>query len=571
MPSTIAMSERFLKSPKVDSLTKNALSSMDEASRCIAFSHFMSFGTAGLRAKMQPGTAFMNSYTVALATAGLAKLICQEGKDAMERGVVIAFDSRNHSGEFALRSAQVLSAYNIKVYLFAQLRPTPVLSFALRHLSCIAGINITASHNTKEYNGFKVYWEDGAQIGLEQANIISAEMEKLDILEDIPTPDDAKPDRILPVPAAVDAAYMQCVLAERVNTQAILDVAQTFHVIYTPLHGAGITMVPQALREAGLSHLHIVPEQEQPDGEFPTVVHPNPETKEAFTLGMHLAETVGSDLIIATDPDCDRVGAMARDAKGDFQCITGNQMGALILDYIITAHQQKGTMPPSPYAVKSIVSTNLAAQICRRNGVQMFEVLTGFKYIGEIVKEQLKIGGSTFLLGFEESYGYLKGTYTRDKDAVVASLLICEMAAYYKSHGKTLCDALEDVYKKYGYYLERTLDFYFDMPGGQERITEMMESLRKNPPASLAKDPVHTLRDYLAGTILKKATGKIYATNLPTSDILYFSTDRCDTIIRPSGTEPKLKIYFLASGNDKETCKSILEAYEASIRALMNI
>lgn len=571
MASPIPMSERFLKSPKVDPCTKNAISSMDEACLRIAFSHFMSFGTAGLRAKMQPGTAFMNTYTVALAAAGLARLICREGKEAMERGVVIAFDSRNHSQEFALRSAQVLSAYDINVYLFDELRPTPVLSFALRHLSCIAGINITASHNPKEYNGFKVYWEDGAQIGPEQANVISAEMESLDILEDVPASDDAKPERIVPVPAAVDTAYIQCVLAERVNTQAILNVTQTFHMVYTPLHGAGITMVPKVLRQAGLSHLHIVSGQELPDGEFPTVEHPNPEAKEAYALGTQLAETVGSDLIIATDPDCDRVGAMARDARGAFQCITGNQMGALILDYIITAHQQRATMPPAPYAVKSIVSTNLAAQICHKNGVQMYEVLTGFKYIGEIVKEQLEIGGSTFLLGFEESYGYLKGTYTRDKDAVVTSLLICEMAAYYKSQGKTLCDALEDVYKKYGYYLERTLDFYFDMPGGQERITAMMEDLRENPPSSLAKDSVRTLRDYLAGTILDIETKKTHATNLPTSDILYFSTEHCDTIIRPSGTEPKLKIYLLARGGSKEACNSILEAYEASIRAVMNI
>ncbi len=570
MDSTTAMSERFLNSPKVDALTKNIVSSMDESALRVAFSSFMSFGTAGLRAKMQPGTAFMNTYTVALAAAGLAKLICKEGKNAMERGVVIAYDSRNHSAEFALRSAQVLSAYDIKTYLYDQLRPTPVLSFALRHLSCIAGINITASHNPKEYNGFKVYWEDGAQIGPEQANIISAEMERLDILEDIPTPSDAKQDRILPVPSDVDAAYMQCVLAERVNTQ-VWDMASTFHVVYTPLHGAGITMVPQVLRQAGLSYLHIVPDQEQPNGDFPTVEHPNPEAKEAFVLGRQLAQTVGSDLIIATDPDCDRVGAMARDANGEFQCITGNQMGALILDYIITAHQQNGTMPQSPYAVKSIVSTNLATEICRRNDVQMYEVLTGFKYIGEIVKKQLETGNSTFLLGFEESYGYLKGTYTRDKDAVVASLLICEMAAYYKTLDKTLCDALEDLYKKYGYYLERTLDFYFDMPGGQERITEMMENLRQDPPVSLAKAPIHTLRDYRSGTILDKSTGKVHATNLPTSDILYFSTTDCDTIIRPSGTEPKLKIYLLAKSTDKETCKKTLEAYEASIRAIMNI
>ena len=571
MASAIEMSQRFLNSPQVDTLTKNTIKSMDTLSLHTAFSSFLSFGTAGLRAKMQPGIAFMNTYTVAHAAAGLAKLICSQGAAAMERGVVIAYDSREHSKEFARRSAQVLSAFHIKTYLFEQLRPTPVLSFAVRRLSCIAGINITASHNPKEYNGFKVYWEDGAQIGPQQADAISAEMENLDILEDVPGPDAAEPERILPVPAEVDEAYIQCVLGERVNQQAIPAVCDTFHVIYTPLHGAGITMVPQVLKKAGLTNLHIVPEQEKPDGTFPTVIHPNPEAKEAFTLGRQMAETVGSDLIIATDPDSDRVGAMARDADGAFQCITGNQMGALLLDYIITAYLQKGSMPPSPYVVKSIVTTNLAREICRRNGVQIYEVLTGFKYIGEVVKEQLEIGGSTFLLGFEESYGYLKGTYTRDKDAVVASLLICEMAAYYKSHGKTLCDALEDLFAKYGFYQEKTLDFYFDMPGGQERIAGMMEGLRSNPPSMLAKDPVTVLRDYQAGKIYHKITGEIIPTGLPISDILYFSTEHCDTIIRPSGTEPKLKIYLLACSTDKKTSKSILDVYEAAIRAVMDI
>lgn len=571
MANTNAILARFLSSPKVDPGTKDAIRSMDASALHAAFSGYMTFGTAGLRAKMQPGTAFMNTYTVAHAAAGLAKLICSEGTAAMERGVVIAYDSRENSKEFALRSAQVLSAFHIKTYLFGQLRPTPVLSFAVRQLSCIAGINITASHNPKEYNGFKVYWEDGAQIGPRQADIICAEMQTLDILDDVPAPADAEPEQIFPVPAAVDEAYVQCVLAERVNRQAIPAMSGALHVIYTPLHGAGITMVPQVLEKAGLADLHIVPEQEQPDGAFPTVIHPNPEAEEAFTLGQQLAEKVGSDLIIATDPDCDRVGAMARNASGTFQCITGNQMGALLLDYIITAYQQGKSMPPAPYAVKSIVSTNLAEEICRKNGVRMYEVLTGFKYIGEIIKEQLKTGTGTFLLGFEESYGYLKGTYTRDKDAVVASLLICEMAAYYKSLGKTLSDALEDLFAKYGFYLERTLDFYFDMPGGQERITEMMHALRKAPPATLAGDSVLSLRDYQAGKIYHRTTGESTPTGLPLSDILYFSTDCCDTIVRPSGTEPKLKIYLMARGTNKESTEHILYAYEAAIRAVMNI
>lgn len=571
MANTRLMSEHFLSSPKVDETTKSALLSMDKESLQIAFSGFMTFGTAGLRAKMQPGTAFMNTYTVALAAASLAKVICTYGTDAMNRGVVIAHDSRKNAKEFALRSAQVLSAYGIKVYLFDDLRPTPVLSFALRHLSCIAGINITASHNPKEYNGFKVYWEDGAQIGPEQAEAISAQMQQTDILEDVPDTGLARPELIVPVPASVDAAYINCVLDERVNESSIPDVAETFHVIYTPLHGAGITMVPEVLHRAGLTHLHVVPQQKKPNGDFPTVEHPNPEAKEAFVLGKALAQTYDSDLIIATDPDCDRVGAMARNRDGEFVCITGNQMGALLLDYIITAYQKKNTMPPSPYVVKSIVSTNLAAEICRRNQVQMYEVLTGFKYIGEIVKEKLKNGTGTFLLGFEESYGYLKGTYTRDKDAVVASLLICEMAAYYKTLGQTLSDALENLFEKYGFYQERTLDFYFDMPGGQKKITAMMENLRNCPPTALAKDPVITWRDYKIGKIFDNVTGNDRSTELPLSDILYFSTQHCDTIIRPSGTEPKLKIYLLAKSRDRITSKNLLEGYESSIRAIMDI
>ena len=566
-----SVAERFLTNPNVDDATKAAVSIMTPESRTIAFDGYMSFGTAGLRAKMQPGTAFMNLYTVAHATAGIAKYICSEGSDAMERGVVIAYDSRTNSPEFAQRCAQVLSAYHIKTYLFSELRPTPVLSFALRYLSCQAGINITASHNPKEYNGYKVYWADGAQIGAEQANAISKEIESLDILDDVPSPEQADESLILSVPQEVDAAYLDAVLGEQVNRQAIPAVSEELHVVYTPLHGAGITMVPQVLRRAGVTQLHIVQAQETPDGTFPTVAYPNPEETEAYVLGGQLAEETNSDLIVATDPDSDRVGVMARDRNGSFRHITGNQIGALLLEYIIKAHQQNGTMPCSPYAVKTIVSSNLAAEICRRNGVTLYEVLTGFKYIGEIVKEQLQAGKSTFLLGFEESYGFLKGTYTRDKDAVVASLLICEMAAFYKAQKKTLCDALQELFTKYGVFLEKTLNFYFDTPDGQEKIRAIMKYLRGNTTQTLAGEPILSLRDYLTGTVLDTETGETAPTGLPISDILYFETAHCTVVVRPSGTEPKLKIYLLAKGTEQAEAEQTVALYEAEMQTLLHM
>ena len=568
--SGAALAEQFLASPLVDDATKNAILEMSPEARITSFGGYMSFGTAGLRAKMQPGTAFINMYTVAHATAGIAKYICNEGRSAMERGVVIAYDSRIDSAAFALRCAQVLSAYHIKVYLFSELRPTPVLSFALRYLTCHAGINITASHNPKEYNGYKVYWTDGAQIGADQANAISAEIAALDILEDVPSPEQADATLILPVPPEVDAAYIDCVLAERVNPQAIPEVSEALHVVYTPLHGAGITMVPQVLRRAGVKHLHIVEAQSEPDGMFPTVAYPNPEEMGAYALGQQLAAQIGSDLIIATDPDSDRVGVMARDSAGVFRHITGNQMGALLLEYIVTAHQQNGSMPQAPYAVKTIVTSNLSTEICRRNGVALYEVLTGFKYIGEIVKQQLETGGGTFLLGFEESYGFLKGTYTRDKDAVVTSMLICEMAAFYKAQGKTLYDALLAVFQKYGVFLEKTLNFYFDTPDGQEKIGAIMKHLRGHSPESLAGESILSIRDYSAGVIRNAHTGETAPTGLPVSDILYFETAHCTAVVRPSGTEPKLKIYLLAHGKEVSAVEQTITDFSAAMHALMD-
>ena len=554
---------RWLTSSFVDDNTKKEIEKMDEETLKSAFAGFMSFGTAGLRAKMMPGTAMMNIYTVAHATAGLAKLILSLGGDAAKCGVVIAYDSRNNSETFARRAAEVLSAYGIKVYIFPELRPTPCLSFAVRYLNCIAGINITASHNPAEYNGYKAYWEDGAQISPETAKVICDEINKTDILDGVPAPDKADKSLIFTVSPEVDEAYKKCVLAERVNPDAIPAVAEDFRIVYTPLHGAGIKMVPDVLKEAGLKYLYTVEEQAKPDGNFPTLHFPNPEFPEAFDIGRVLAEKEGSDLIVATDPDSDRVGVMARDKNGEFRCITGNQMGALLLDYIITAHKEKNTMPPEPYAIKTIVTTALAEIICRQNGVEIYDVLTGFKYIGEVIKNHLKSGHGSFLLGYEESYGYLKGTYARDKDAVVASLLICEMAAYYFKKGMTLCDALTGLFEKYGYYLEKTENFYFDTPDGKEIMKSVTAKLRENPLTAVAGRKVKIIRDYQSGIIKNLETGEETPTGLPSSDILYYVCDGCITVIRPSGTEPKLKLYFLANGkSESEATNEIKECSE---------
>ncbi|MBQ4066258.1 MAG: phospho-sugar mutase [Clostridia bacterium] len=558
--------ERWLSSPAVDEKTKEQLRGYSDGDAAVAMNGYMKFGTAGLRAKMGAGTALMNTYTVAHATQGLAALIKKTGPEAVERGVAIAYDSRNNSDVFSKRCAEVLSANGIKCYIYPELRPTPCLSFALRELGCIAGINVTASHNPAEYNGYKVYWEDGAQIGPEQADVICDAIAEIDIFDGVPAPEAARPELIETIGENIDKRYIEEVLAQRVNPQAIPNVADSFSIVYTPLHGAGITMVPEVLRAAGVKTLSIVEEQAKPDGNFPTLRFPNPEFPEAFTIGAGIANEIGSELIVATDPDADRVGVMAKDKSGEFKCISGNQMGALILDYIITAYKNTNTMPDEPYAVKSIVSTALAEKICTENGVKMYDVLTGFKFIGEVIKNHLAEGHGTFLLGFEESYGYLKGTYARDKDAVVASLLICEMAAYYKERGMTLCDAREELFEKYGYYLEKTENFSFDTPDGAERMAAVTRTLRENVPCEIAGKKVLSIRDYKSGKIVDTESGKETETGLPSSDILYYTCDGCITVVRPSGTEPKLKMYFMANGKSIEEAEENIKAALASMK-----
>ena len=542
----------------------------DEDEILSRFSSYLSFGTAGLRGTMKVGTNAMNVHTVAHATQGLANLILKEGRAA--DGVAIAYDSRNNSPLFARTAAAVLAANGIGVYPFDELRPTPELSFALRHLHCVAGINITASHNPKAYNGYKAYWEDGAQLPPEHAAVVSEEIGKLDIFHDIKTMDveDAIARGLIRIIGAeVDEAYLKEVQAQAINPDAIRAVADDLHIIYTPLHGAGYRLVPEILSRCGLKHLHPVAEQMQPNGDFPTVQKPNPEYPEVFELGVALANEKGADLIIATDPDTDRVGVSTRKPDGSFTTITGNQMGALLIDYIITAYEQTGTMPEGPYAVKTIVTSEMAAKICAAHGVKMYNVLTGFKFIGEVIKNHEQAGYGTFLFGFEESYGYLKGTYARDKDAVVATMLIAEMTAYYKAQNKTLFDALEELYARYGFCMEKTAEL--EMPGvdGPARMAALMEKLRKNPPANFHGYAVVTAGDYAAGTLTDLRTGKSEPTNLPASNVLSFILENGDVIVvRPSGTEPKVKFYYLLSGEERTAVEANLAAYRAEIDAL---
>lgn len=549
--------EKWLTSEKVDDVSKKEIEGLDETSLKIRFSEYMSFGTAGLRAEMGAGTAFMNVYTVAHATMGLAKLISEMGSDAKERGAVIAYDSRNNSDVFARRASEVLSAEGIKVYLFSELRPTPVLSFAVRELGCVVGINITASHNPKKYNGYKAYFEDGAQLSPENAKTVSDAMDTLDIFDDVPTPEMANEDLIVMLGRDFDERYLENVLAESVNKDAVAKVANDLKIVYTPLHGAGTRLVPEVLRRVGLKELYTVGSQMEPDGEFPTLHFPNPEFPEAFDEGIKIAEEVESDLIIATDPDADRVGVMARGKDGKFACITGNQMGALLIDYVISAYEEMGAMPDLPYAVKTIVTSEMAAEICRSHGVKMYNVLTGFKFIGEVIKNHEEAGEGTFLLGFEESYGYLKGTYARDKDAVVATLLITEMAAYYKTKGMTLQDALDALFERYGFFKESVTNIVMDTPDGKERMAAVMARLRENPVTAIGDEKVVEYRDYKTGEVLNILTGEKSETGLPSSNVLYYVTENGHVIVvRPSGTEPKVKIYVLTRGATADAAKS---------------
>ncbi len=561
---------KWLTSDKVSpdlraELIENAVADNEEELK-LRFSAPLSFGTAGLRGTMAAGIGKMNVHTVAQATKGLSDYIKSQGGGS----VAISYDTRINSELFARISAEVLAHNGIPSYIFDGPRPTPELSFALRELKCISGINVTASHNPKEYNGYKVYWSDGAQIGSTEATAISENISKCDIfdIDRMPFDEGVKNGLITVIGSDVDEKYIENVLAERVNESAIRSQSD-MTVVYTPLHGTGYKLVPEVLRRAGLNNIIIVPEQAKPDGNFPTVHFPNPEFPEAYELGKKLAMENGCDLIIATDPDADRMGITIRDGDG-YLGLTGNQVGCLLLDYIITAYRENGGVPSDAYAVKSIVSTELASLICKANGVKMHDVLTGFKYIGKVIKNHEKKGFGTYLLGFEESYGFLKGTYTRDKDAVVASLLVTEMAAYYRSKGMTLKNALDSLYSRYENYNESGTSFYFKGSDGKEKMADMMSQLRNNPPKSIAGEAVTSVRDYLNGTITDLGSGKQEETGLPASNVLYYTTENCVFVIRPSGTEPKIKLYFMAKGSSFEEVENRLALCKKDAESLIN-
>lgn len=527
----------------------------------------MEFGTGGLRATMSAGTNAMNVYTVAQASQGLANVIIHN--NGQQKGIVIGRDSRNNSEEFSRAAAEVFAANGIKTYFFDALRPTPVLSFAIRELGCIAGVNITASHNPSEYNGYKAYWEDGAQLSLEDAEMVSSYINTIDIFDEVKRVDFDKAVEsgdIIIVGAAIDDKFIENVTSQLIDPEAIRSVADDLKIVYTPLHGTGYRLIPEVLRLCGVKHLYPVWQQMIIDGNFPTVAFPNPEFPESLALGAKLADEVGSDLVIATDPDADRCGIMVRNKENKFVTVTGNQAGALLLDYILTAYEQTGTMPTDPYAVKTIVTTELATKICKEHGVELFNVLTGFKFIGEVIKKKDDMGLGHYLFGFEESYGYLKGTYARDKDAVVAAMLITEMAAYYKKRGMTLYDALVELFEKYGYYKEYTVNATYKGLDGTAKMQAMMENIRNNPPKAIAGREVLEIRDYQYETVLDVKSGVKSPTGLPVSNVLYFRTEGDNVVvIRPSGTEPKIKLYLLVNGACEKCANKTLEEFKVAV------
>ena len=558
--------DKWLNSPVLTAEEKNELLAIanDEEKKELRFAAPMDFGTAGLRSTMYLGIGCMNIYTVMHTTRGLASLVKREGGEA--RGVAIAYDSRNNSREFAIASARVLAGAGIKVYIFDDLRPTPELSFAVRETGALAGINITASHNPKEYNGYKAYWEDGAQLAPEQASVVANARLAFDVLDTTGVADfdeAVKSGLITILGKEFDEKYLAAVLATAINPDAVRDVADDLAVVYTPLHGAGRILVPEVFRRVGLKKLYTVDSQMNADGNFPTVKKPNPEYADVFVEGIEIANRVGSDLVIATDPDSDRVGVMSRTADGSFATISGNQMGALLLDYAITQRRALGKLAPDAYCVKSIVSTDMAYKIAQDNGVKLHDVLTGFKFIGEVIKNYEKVGKADgFVLGFEESYGYLLGAYARDKDAVEASMMILEMTAFYKKQNKTLSDALTALYEKYGFYGERVIDIYMEGLDGIEKRKRVMQSLRDNTPVSFGGVKVAKAGDYKAGFFRNVATGEEISTGQPASDVLYYILENEDKIIvRPSGTEPKIKIYILAHADSKAQLDAKCGAY----------
>ena len=567
---------QWLENPYFDEATKEELKAIKDDENEIKERFYMDleFGTAGLRGIIGAGTNRMNIYVVRRATQGLANYIAKVDKKS--QGVAIAYDSRHMSPEFAQEAALCLAANGIKAYIFETLRPTPELSFAVRHLGCVAGINVTASHNPPEYNGYKVYWEDGAQITPPHDSGIMGEVKAISDWNTVKTMD--KEDAVKAglfevIGQAVDDAYMVELKKQIIHMDAIQAEGRNLKIVYTPLHGTGNIPARRILKELGFENVYVVPEQELPNGDFPTVSYPNPEAAEAFELGLKLAKEVDADIVLATDPDADRLGVRVKDKNGEYHDLTGNMSGCLLANYELSQRKAvNGSLPEDGALVKTIVTTNLADAIAKGYNVNLIEVLTGFKYIGQQILGFENSGKGTYLFGFEESYGCLIGTYARDKDAIVATMALCEAAAYYKTQGKTLWDAMIDMYEEFGYYKDAIQAVTMKGIEGLQKIQEIMTILRQNPPAEFAGHKVTAVRDYKLDEITDLATGEKKPTGLPNSNVLYYElTDDAWVCVRPSGTEPKVKFYYgvkgtsLADADEKSDAmgKAVLEMVDS--------
>ncbi|MCI8727536.1 MAG: phospho-sugar mutase [Hungatella sp.] len=567
--------EEWLSNPYFDEATKAELRAIADDDNEIKERFYMDleFGTAGLRGIIGAGINRMNIYVVRRATQGLANYIIKQG--GATKGVAIAYDSRRMSPEFADEAARTLAANGIMAYKFESLRPTPELSFAVRELGCIAGINVTASHNPPEYNGYKVYWEDGAQFTPPHDKGVTEEVLAIEDLSSVKTmtASDAKAAGLYKVIGAeIDDKYIANVKAQVVNQDAINKMQEDITIVYTPLHGTGNIPVRRVLNEIGFKHVHVVPEQELPDGEFPTVSYPNPEAEEAFTLGLGMAKKLDADLVLATDPDADRLGVYVKDSKsGSYIPLTGNMSGSLLCEYVLSQKAAKNQIPEDGEVVKSIVTTNLVDAVADAYGCKLVECLTGFKWIGQQILKEENTKKGHYMFGLEESYGCLIGTYARDKDAVSASVALCEAAAYYKTKNMTLWDAMVAMYDKYGYYKDAVKSIGLKGIEGLAKIQNIMETLRANTPKEVGGYKVVSARDYKLDTIKDMATGEVKPTGLPASNVLYYDmNDGAWMCVRPSGTEPKIKFYYGVKGTSLEDAERKSKVFGEAVQAMVD-
>ncbi|WP_419037897.1 phospho-sugar mutase [Enterocloster bolteae] len=567
--------QEWLSNPYFDEDTKAELRAIEGDENEIKERFYMDleFGTAGLRGVIGAGINRMNIYVVRRATQGLANYIIKQG--GADKGVAIAYDSRHMSPEFAMEAAMTLAANGIKAYKFESLRPTPELSFAVRELGCIAGINITASHNPPEYNGYKVYWEDGAQFTPPHDKGVTEEVLAIEDLSTVKTTDEASATaagKYEVIGREIDDKYIAQVKAQVVNQKAIDEMQDQISIVYTPLHGTGNIPARRVMKELGFTHVYVVPEQELPDGGFPTVSYPNPEAAEAFSLGLKLAGEKNADLVLATDPDADRLGVYVKDAgSGEYIPLTGNMSGSLLCEYVLSQKKAAGKIPEDGQVIKSIVSTNLIDAVAKEYGCELIEVLTGFKWIGQQVLKNENTGRGTYLFGMEESYGCLIGTYARDKDAISATAALCEAAAYYKQKGMTLWDAMVAMYEKYGYYKDAVKSIGLSGIEGLAKIQSIMETLRNNTPKEVGGYKVVSARDYKLDTIKDMASGEVKPTGLPSSNVLYYDlNDGAWICVRPSGTEPKIKFYYGIKGSSMEDADAKSEALGAAVMAMVD-